>query len=43
MHSIQPKMTGHAIPRLGFSPNEAAISAGVSRTKIFEAIRDGAL
>ena len=34
--------TGH-IPRLGFSPDEAAESAGVSRTRIFEAIRDGTL
>jgi len=43
MDSIQPNVTGRAIPRLGFSPDEAAASAGVSRTKIFEAIRDGAL
>jgi excisionase family DNA binding protein len=43
MDSIQPNVTGRAIPRLGLSPDEAAISAGVSRTKIFEAIRDGAL
>jgi excisionase family DNA binding protein len=31
------------VPRLGFSPDEAAASAGVSRTRIFEAIRDGTL
>ena len=31
------------VPRLGFSPDEAAESAGVSRTRIFEAIRDGSL
>jgi excisionase family DNA binding protein len=43
MNSIQPNVTGRAIPRLGLNPDEAAISAGVSRTKIFEAIRDGAL
>jgi excisionase family DNA binding protein len=43
MHSIQPSITGRAVPRLGFSPDEAAASAGVSRTKIFEAIREGAL
>jgi hypothetical protein len=34
---------GRDVPRLGFSPDEAAVSAGVSRTRIFEAIRDGAL
>jgi excisionase family DNA binding protein len=43
MDSLQPNVAGRAIPRLGFSPHEAAASAGVSRTKIFEAIRDGAL
>jgi excisionase family DNA binding protein len=43
MDSIQPNVTGRAIPRLGLTPDEAAISAGVSRTKIFEAIRDGML
>jgi excisionase family DNA binding protein len=43
MDSIQPNVTGRAVPRLGLSPDEAAASAGVSRTKIFEAIRDGAL
>jgi hypothetical protein len=42
MDSIQ-SVTGRALPRLGFSPDEAALSAGVSRTRIFEAIRDGAL
>jgi excisionase family DNA binding protein len=40
--SIQPNVT-RAIPRLGLNPDEAAASAGVSRSKIFEAIRDGAL
>jgi excisionase family DNA binding protein len=34
---------GRAVPRLGLSPDEAATSAGVSRTRIFEAIRDGTL
>jgi excisionase family DNA binding protein len=43
MNSIPLNMTGRAVPRLGLSPDEAAISAGVSRTKIFEAIRDGTL
>ena len=43
MQTIQPNVTGRAIPRLGLTPDEAATSAGVSRTKIFEAIRDGAL
>jgi hypothetical protein len=31
------------VPRLGFSPDEAAVSAGVSGTRIFEAIREGTL
>jgi excisionase family DNA binding protein len=31
------------LPRLGFSPDEAAACAGVSRTRIFEAIREGSL
>jgi len=34
--------TSH-VPRLGFNPDEAAKSTGVSRTRIFEAIRDGTL
>jgi excisionase family DNA binding protein len=41
--SIQPDVTGRAIPRLGLSPDEAATAAGISRTRIFEAIRDGTL
>jgi excisionase family DNA binding protein len=28
------------IPRLSFTPDEAALSTGVSRTRIFQAIRD---
>jgi excisionase family DNA binding protein len=43
MDSIQSNVTGRAVPRLGLSPDEAATSAGVSRTRIFEAIRDGTL
>jgi excisionase family DNA binding protein len=43
MDTIQPNVIGRAIPRLGLTPDEAAISAAVSRTKIFEAIRDGTL
>jgi excisionase family DNA binding protein len=43
METIEPNVTGRAIPRLGLSPDEAAASAGVSRTKIFEAIRHGTL
>jgi len=43
MDTIQPNVTGRGIPRLGLTPDEAAISAAVSRTKIFEAIRDGRL
>jgi len=43
MNSTQPNITGRAVPRLGLTPEEAAVSAAVSRTKIFEAIRDGTL
>ena len=43
MDTIQGNVTGRAIPRLGLNPDEAAVAAGVSRTRIFEAIRDGAL
>jgi excisionase family DNA binding protein len=43
MNTIQPNVTGRGIPRLGLTPDEAAISAAVSRTRIFEAIRDGTL
>jgi len=32
-----------AIPRLSFTPAELAHSAGVGRTRVFEAIRDGEL
>jgi hypothetical protein len=31
------------IPRLAFSPDEAAKSAGVARTRIFQAMADGRL
>jgi hypothetical protein len=43
MDIIQANVTGRAIPRLGLNPDEAAAAAGVSRTRIFEAIRDGVL
>jgi excisionase family DNA binding protein len=43
MDSIQPNVTGRAIPRLGLNPDEAATAAGVNRTKIFQAIREGEL
>jgi hypothetical protein len=43
MESIQPNVTGRTIPRFGLNPDEAATSAGVSRTRIFEAIREGEL
>src|SRR5262249_5097804 len=43
MDTIQPNVTGRAVPRLSLSPDEAAISAGISRTRIFQAIRDGTL
>jgi excisionase family DNA binding protein len=41
MDTIQANVS--SIPRLGLTPDEAAISAGVNRTKIFAAIRDGEL
>jgi hypothetical protein len=28
------------LPRLAFTPGEAAVSAGISRTRIFQAIRE---
>jgi hypothetical protein len=31
------------IPRVSLTPDEAALSTGFSRTRIFEAIRSGAL
>jgi excisionase family DNA binding protein len=40
---MEPSHRMSQIPRLGFRPDEAAESAGVSRTRIFEAIRDGTL
>lgn len=43
MNTIQPSVTGRAIPRIALNPDEAATAAGVSRTRIFEAIRDGTL
>jgi hypothetical protein len=43
MDSIQPNVTGRGVPRIAFNPEDAAISAGVSRTRIFQAIRDGEL
>ena len=43
MDTTQGNVTGRAIPRLGLNPDEAAVAAGVSRTRIFEAIRDGTL
>jgi hypothetical protein len=43
MDTTHPSTTGRAIPRLGLNPDEAANSAGVSRTRIFTAIRDGEL
>jgi hypothetical protein len=43
MDSIQPNVTGRAVPRLGLSPEEAAASSGLSRTRIFQLIRSGQL
>jgi excisionase family DNA binding protein len=40
---MDTNLTGRGIPRLGLTPDEAALSAAVSRTKIFEAIRAGML
>jgi excisionase family DNA binding protein len=33
----------NSIPRLAFTPVELAMSAGVGRTRVFEAIRNGEL
>jgi excisionase family DNA binding protein len=35
--------TSPHVPRISLTPEEAALSTGVSRTRIFEAIRDGKL
>jgi hypothetical protein len=35
--------TPSAVPRVSLTPDDAAIAAGVSRTRIFQAIRDGKL
>jgi excisionase family DNA binding protein len=43
MEAQPTNVSSRAVPRLGLNPEEAAASAGVSRTKIFEAIRDGTL
>jgi excisionase family DNA binding protein len=39
MNSIRPEVTGRGLPRLAFTPDEAAESTGFSRTRIFQAIR----
>jgi hypothetical protein len=36
-------MDSRNLPRFGLSPEEAAAASGASRTRIFEAIRDGDL
>jgi excisionase family DNA binding protein len=41
MQELTQKSTN--IPRVGLSPDEAAAAAGVSRTRIYEAMRAGAL
>jgi Helix-turn-helix domain len=38
LHQLLPH-----VPRLSFTPEEAALSTGFSRTRIFEAIRSGKL
>jgi excisionase family DNA binding protein len=35
--------TSPHIPRIALTPEEAALSTGISRTRIFEAIRNGKL
>lgn len=40
MHSIQANVTGRGVPRIALNLEEAATSAGVSRTRIFQAIRN---
>jgi hypothetical protein len=40
MQSIQANVTGRGVPRIALNPDEAATSAGVSRTRIFQAIRN---
>jgi excisionase family DNA binding protein len=40
---IEQPVTVRHLPRIGLSCDEAAISAGCSRTRIFEAIRAGKL
>jgi excisionase family DNA binding protein len=52
METIRGELTGRGlnsraaatdIPRLSFTPDEAALSTGFSRTRIFQAIRGGEL
>jgi hypothetical protein len=38
LHQLSPH-----VPRISLTPDEAALSTGFSRTRIFEAIRDGKL
>jgi hypothetical protein len=38
-----PVLVPMAVPRISLTPDDAAIAAGVSRTRIFEAIRKGKL
>jgi hypothetical protein len=35
--------TSHHVPRISLTPEEAALSTGLARTRIFEAIRSGDL
>jgi hypothetical protein len=35
--------TSHHVPRISLTPEEAALSTGLARTRIFEAIRCGDL
>ena len=39
----RPLLVHAALPRVSLTPDDAAVAAGVSRTRIFEAIRKGKL
>jgi excisionase family DNA binding protein len=43
MHSTQVEVKARGLPRFALTPDDAAESTGFSRTRIFQAIRDGEL
>jgi excisionase family DNA binding protein len=43
MNFIRSEITGCGLPRFSLTPDETAESTGFSRTRIFQAIRDGEL